>query len=218
MKIDDTVVARYKLVTLNNKDQYLIDLDTNKLTWLFPMLTWYSKNRAFRVDSVQYKKLKVEKKVKTGTSMWSFSGFMLGGVVYSILKGLESIFFKEITANLLLLSFVFIIPIVFLFRYIRSIVSYKKMEKKLCFSKEESFGGFISIKESDDNIYYKKRCIQATLISGAVLIFLLFVYIESATLLMIPVLFAYLVFISLINTAILKPFSDMNYSYTEYDK
>lgn len=58
MKIEDTSISRFKLVTINKKDNYLVDLDSHKLTWLFPMATWYLANKTAKIDKKQYEKLK----------------------------------------------------------------------------------------------------------------------------------------------------------------
>lgn len=105
MKVEDTSIPRFKLATNNKKDKYLIDLDSHKSTWLIPMSTWYVANNATKISENQYIKLKKIPKNKVGASMWSFSGFMLGGVIYAFMKGLESIFFEEITMNLMFFSF-----------------------------------------------------------------------------------------------------------------
>lgn len=153
MKFEDTSISRFKLVTINKKDNYLVDLDSHKLTWLFPMATWYLENKAAKIDKKQYEKLKKVPKNKMGASVWSFSGFMLGGVIYALMKGIESIFFEEVTINLILLSFLVAILISFIFRYIRSISNDNKLNK--IFSKEEmsTFDHLIVLKK--DNQFYK---------------------------------------------------------------
>ncbi|GGC77812.1 DUF443 family protein [Enterococcus wangshanyuanii] len=209
MKFEDTSISRFKLVTINKKDNYLVDLDSHKLTWLFPMATWYLENKAAKIDKKQYEKLKKMPKNKIGASVWSFSGFMLGGVIYALLKGIESIFFEEVTINLILLSFLVAILISFIFRCIRSISNANKL--KQIFSKEEmsTFDHLIVLKK--DNQFYKKRCITGTIILLAILVFLLSLFIHAKSFTVVPVLFIYLVFVSFLNLSIAKPMDDMEY-------
>lgn len=209
MKFEDTSISRFKLVTINKKDSYLVDLDSHKLTWLFPMATWYLENKAAKIDKKQYEKLKKMPKNKIGVSVWSFSGFMLGGVIYALLKGIESIFFEEMTINLVLLSCLVAILISFIFRYIRSISNANKLKK--IFSKEEmsTFDHLIVLKK--DNQFYKKRCITGTIILLAILVFLLSLFIHAKFFTVVPVLFIYLIFVSSLNSSIAKPMDDMEY-------
>lgn len=209
MKIEDTAISRFKLVTINKKDDYLVDLDSHKLTWFLPMATWYLENKAVKIDKKQYEKLKKIPKNKVWGSIESFSGFMLGGVMYGVMKGIESIFFEEVTTNLILLSFLVVLLISFIFRYIRSISNANKLKK--IFSKEEMspFDGLIVLKK--DNHFYKKRCITGTIILLSILIFLLALVIHAKSFTVLPVIFIYLVFVSCLNSLIAKPMDDMEY-------
>lgn len=62
MEITDTNIRRFKLIEMNDKEYYLVDVDTHKLSWLFPTLTWYLKNKAMRLTRDEYKVLRIEKK------------------------------------------------------------------------------------------------------------------------------------------------------------
>lgn len=144
-----------------------------------------------------------------GTSIWSFSGFMLGGVIYGVMRGIESIFFEEVTINLILLSFLLVLLISFIFRYLRSISNENKLKK--VFRKEEmsKFNHLIVLQK--DNHFYKKRCITGTIILLAILIFLLALFIHAKSFTVLPVIFIYLVFVSFLNSSIAKPMDDMEY-------
>lgn len=209
MKIEDTSISRFKLVTINNKNSYLIDLDSHKLTWFFPMATWYLANKSAKIDKKQYEKLKKIPKNKMGTSLWSFSGFMLGGVIYGVMRGIENIFFEQVTTNLMLLSFFATVLINYIFRYLCSISNDNKLKK--IFSKEElsTFNHLIVLQK--DNHFYKKRCITGTIISLAILIFLLALFIHAKSFNVLPIIFIYLVFVSFLNSSIAKPMDDMKY-------
>lgn len=211
MKVEDTSIPRFKLATINKKDKYLLDLDSHKFTWLIPMSTWYVANNATKISEDQYIKLRKVPKNKVGASIWSFSGFMLGGVIYAFMKGLESIFFEEITMNLMVLAFLIAFFCSFIFRYIRSVVNLNKLKK--IFNEETTLklDHFIVLKK--DNTFYKKRCVTGTIILIAILVFLLSLLIQAKSLTVIPVIFIYLVFVSFLNTSIVKPMENMEYSY-----
>lgn len=211
MRVEDTSIHRFKLATINKKDKYLIDLDSHKSTWLIPMSTWYVANNATKISEDQYITLKKVHKNKAGASIWSFSGAMLGGVIYAFMKGLESIFFEEITMNLMLVAVLIAVFCSFIFRYVRSIVNLNKLKKIFNEEKTLKLDHFIVLKK--DNTFYKKRCVTGTIILIAILVFLLSLLIQAKSLTVIPVIFIYLVFVSFLNTSIVKPMENMEYSY-----
>lgn len=213
MKIEDTSIPRFKLVSISQKERYVVDLDSHKIAWLFPMFTWYLANRAMRIDERQYTKLKSVQKNKTGASLWSFTGFALGGAIYGLLKGLEGIILEEITFTLLLSVLVLIVPLVFMLRYIRSKVNYKGFKKIVNSVEEIEFCDLVKLKQ--DNPFYRKRCLQATLMFIGGLVFLIILYFQARTLVLIPIIFLYLLFMSFINTSILKPFKNMEYTFNQ---
>ncbi|ALS00066.1 hypothetical protein ATZ33_01295 [Enterococcus silesiacus] len=219
MKIEDTTIPRFKLATMNKKNKYLIDLDSHKISWLIPMSTWFLANSAMKITDQQYNHLKSIKKGKAGTSLWSFSGFMIGGMIYGVFKGIEESLFNNITNGFLIGAMLSLLPIVIIFRYLRFYFNSKKLKKNYDVLNNSNFDGYIKLNKSDrKKSVYKKRCITGTVILLVVFIFLFYLYIETASMIMLPILCIYFIFISFINTSILKPFESMEYFYFEKGK
>lgn len=63
MEIKDTPIQRFKLIITKEKRFYLVDVDTYKITWLFPTVTWYLKNNAIEITNEEFDQLKLEKKL-----------------------------------------------------------------------------------------------------------------------------------------------------------
>lgn len=67
MKITNSVNSQFKLIELKKK-YYLIDVDSNFLVFVLPILVWFFPLRAFNIDKELFNRLK-ETKIKKIT-MW----------------------------------------------------------------------------------------------------------------------------------------------------
>ncbi|MGX7169236.1 DUF443 family protein [Enterococcus ureilyticus] len=204
-------MSRYKLAILNEK-RYLIDMDTNKLIWFFPMIIWLSKLEAVEITKDQYNLLKRDSKYSASTGI-NIAAIGLGGVVYSFLKGVIDIVFQTATVSSLIISFLVIVMIAFILRYIVSLVNMYQLKN---YEINQKSVGYIQLAEK--NPYYKKICLQSMFIFLGVYFLLLYLYLAylEAVVLVILLILSFALFF--LNTLVVKPYSDMSYKYIEYGK
>lgn len=211
MRVDNSKISRYKLAILNEK-RYLIDMDTNKLIWFFPMIVWLNKLQAVEITKEQYNLLKRDSKYSASTGI-NVAAIALGGVVYSFLKGIIDIVFQTATVSSLIISFLVIVMIAFILRYI---VSFANMHQLKKYGINQTSVGYIQLAEK--NPYYQKICLQSMFIFLGVYFFLLYLYLAylEAVILVILLILSFVLFF--LNTLVVKPYNDMSYKYIEFGK
>lgn len=155
MKVYESTNKRYKLAELDAK-YYLIDMDSNLLSYFFPTLVWFLPFRAIAIDKRMFTKL-----LSSGKKEYS----ILATVIMSIFVGrpvykLSTIFFEEldVTSEIdkrtiyLLITF----SCLLIFRYI--IMSYNRYKLRKVLS-GASWNETIEIERGSVTTYYKKNSI-----------------------------------------------------------
>lgn len=211
MRVYNSKISRYKVVILNGK-RYLIDMDTNKLIWFFPMITWLSKLQAVEITKDQYNHLKRNSKYSASTGI-NIAAIGLGGAVYSFLKGIIDIVFQTATVSSLISSFLVIVMIAFIMRYIVSLMNMYQLKK---YAINQTSVGYIQLAEK--NLYYKKICLQSMFIFLGVYFLLLYLYLAYLEAVVLVILLNLSFALFFLNTLVVKPYNDMSYKYIEYGK
>ncbi|MBP2099828.1 DUF443 family protein [Enterococcus rivorum] len=208
MRIDNSKISRYKLVLLNKK-RYLIDMDTNKLIWFFPMFVWQYKLKALEITEEQYSELKRATKYSESTGL-NIAAISLGGAIYTFLRSFMAIFFKEVTMHALITYVVVTIALAIGLRGSVSLFNRKKLKKYI---DKQEFLGDIHLVEM--NSYYRKICFQSMLIFFGVYLFLFYLYIAYLEVIVLTII-ALLSFVLLfLNTAVVRPYTNMEYAYSK---
>lgn len=172
--VENSKIARFKIVS-RYKKKYIVDMDTYKIAWLFPIFSWYLKNNVIEITKKEYELLRNTGKGNHKVSGISIAGISLGGALYKVISTMnnkENMTFLEMLTLLLVAYF-----IVFIVRDRISELDNEKL-KKILGKDELIFNGSIFVnKKSSFKIKnkYRNECILRT----CVRIFLTVVFISE---------------------------------------
>ncbi|MBL1225303.1 DUF443 family protein [Enterococcus sp. BWR-S5] len=200
MEITKTENKRYKQLTYNGKS-YLLDMDSNKLTWFFPFLVWF-----FPIKGYQDATLPLEKteKPKKGGGLILLSSVLSGIMIRMTNRGFGDLSVYENYQQFFLLLLSSLTGAVFLVRYI---YRYKKSQiplgEKIFYIKIRFEKGIIG------KVIYGYKLLVLTFLSYVILVFLIYTFFDSYPniIVVFPILLVEY-FILIINTTILPPEKD----------
>lgn len=156
MEITDTNIRRFKLIEMNDKEFYLVDVDTHKLSWLFPTVAWYLKNKAMKIDEKEYELLKCQKKEEGSQKMTlRVSTFMLGGTLYKLIDTMWGEKLNNNTISTMILGLFVLILLLLFLRAHRSLSNFEQLETSLL-NRNLKFDKVISFDKNDKNEFRKK--------------------------------------------------------------
>ncbi|WP_321386458.1 DUF443 family protein [uncultured Enterococcus sp.] len=199
MEITKTENKRYKQLTYNGKS-YLLDMDSNKLTWFFPFLVWF-----FPIKGYQDATLPLEKteKPKKGGGLILLSSVLSGIMIRMTNRGFGDLSVYENYQQNFLYLLVGLVSAVLLIRYF---YRYKKNELVL----EGKKVVYVHFKGSFlDRWKYGYKVVFTIFSFYGIIAFLVYSFFRSFhnIIIVIPILpLVYL--ISIANTTILPPEKD----------
>lgn len=155
--VENSKVARFKIVS-RYKKKYLVDMDTYKLAWIFPVMSWYFKNDAMEITTKEYQILREKRKSSSLKSGLSLSGIALGGSLYKFIKAVDK---KDVGFFMILILLMITYFIVFTVRNSISETNYEKL-KDIVGEDELCFNGMIFVDRTLPSTY-RKKCVFKTL-------------------------------------------------------
>lgn len=197
MEITKTENKRYRQLTYDGK-KFLLDMDSNKLTWLFPFVVWFLPIRGYEDMTLPPEKKKQQSK---GASIILFSSVLSGILVRMTNKGFGdlSVFdnYRHITMSLIIVSMGIVLFIRYYFRYKNNLVSVNDRG----FTKVR-----IVINTTPDKIKYMYKLCIATSIAHGMVIALIYTFLTSYPniIMLLPILIIEY-FMLIVNTTILQP-------------
>jgi uncharacterized membrane protein (TIGR01218 family) len=213
MLVENTHIKRFKLITLE-KRYYLADLDSNRIVWLLPFLSWLLPIKAVKITNEQYSKLKsTEKKVQSKFLIGASLPFtFLGGKLYYIQRAIKDKYIGELPVTILYVIVIVTLVLAISLRIYFSFSHQKKIQNyNLAFN--NSLGEIGKIKILQINWQYIKRLLFATAGFYSMLIFCLWAYVGYQDPFFVPLIFTLVYFIFWLNIRILKPYEDMEYRF-----
>lgn len=204
--IKTTSNKRYKILTHHNKF-YLLDMDSNKLTWFLPFLVWFLPIKVF--EGVKPSDLDV---LKETTKKSKIGGIVFFSSIFSavLIRVLDEKFWKTVYFNnkpaLFLLLLMGIISVL-VYRYI---FRYKKNEYK---TKEQPIK--IKLKFTFNKIDYFFKLFLSLLFVYWILYFMCSIFINYGNLLPLVIILPLVYLLSIINTTFLPPEKLSNIEFEE---
>lgn len=201
MEIARTENKRYKQLTYNGK-KYLLDMDSNKLTWFLPFLVWFFPIRGYQDTELPLEK---KEKQKKGGSFILLVSILSGIMIRMTNRGFGDLSVYENYQQIFLFLLFISVSIVLLIRYF---YRYKRNEL-LLEEKKVVYVHFHFNKSFLNKWKYGYKAFLAIVSFYGVIGFLIYTFLSSFhnIIVFIPILpLGYL--ISIANTTILHPEKD----------
>ncbi|WP_251712959.1 DUF443 family protein [Lactococcus ileimucosae] len=204
MKLKKTESLRYRICDIEEK-HYLIDLDTERYSWLLPFHIWNRTYRAAEITDEQIKSLSKnwskksnDRSLKFGFPFVSVTGAVVGGSFYRLIGGAEvfdSIFWLGKGHTELLLTILLLIMIsMFLIRYILSMKSKKSLDGKYFFTKKVIF----KVNESSKQVLFSRFSLMLI----AIFIGIIIMYLNAVVIVITLPILTYIIYFYLFATTI----------------
>lgn len=191
MKIIDSMNAQFKLLELNG-NYYLIDVDSNFLAFIFPMLIWRIPLKATRIDKALFNILREKKIKKINYVIYIIFGLIIGRILYDSSKS----YFEDLNYSFSEKMFGLVIAIIVIM-LVRILIAYKN--KKSIFRKYSVRKENVSVcveKESMKSYYVKQQYIRL-IIFYCIALALIYTYLFISIDMMIVLVIGLVIFIFL---------------------